>query len=90
MGGTTKVDVGICRVWVYLDDQATKNVVAGVSIASIITGLCDPEMVSKIVVACANIACAIMSSQNHGNGVIIKIPHVLGVLAARPAEICGQ
>ena len=90
MGGTTKVDVGICRVWVYLDDQATKNFVAGASIASIIAGLCDPEMVTKIVLACAGIVAAVMSSQNHGNGVIIKIPHVLGVLAIRPTEICSQ
>ncbi len=90
MGGVTKVDVGICRIWVYLDYNAAKDWAAGCSIAGIIGGCAAPEIISKIAACVVGVTGVLIERCNCGNGVIIKIPHVLGMIANRPPEICSQ
>ena len=90
MPGVNKVDVGICRVWVYLDDDNSRRLCAGLSLASIIGGLCDPELVTKIALAAGGCLGVIVSCCNHGKGVILKFPHALGMLAHSPPEVCPQ
>ena len=90
MGGQTKVDFGICRIWVFLNDDACRAFCAGAEISSLIAGLCDPEMISKIALVCAGVVAAVVSMQNKGNGVIFKIPYVPAIALLRPPEIVPQ
>ena len=90
MGGTTKVDVGIRRVWVFLNSYDANNFATGMNLASIISTFIPADLVSKIVGACAGIAGVLVSSANHGNGVIIKIPHPIGIMLLGTPEICSQ
>ena len=85
-GGVTKVNVGVRRVWVYLNDQDAKNFAAGCSIGAIIAGFIPEALASKIVAACCGISGILVNAYNHGNGVILKIPHPLGqALLGTPA-----
>ena len=85
-GGVTKVNVGVRRVWVYLNNEDAKSFAAGCSIGAIIAGFIPEALASKIVAACCGISGILVNTMNHGNGVILKIPHPLGkALLGTPA-----
>jgi hypothetical protein len=91
MGGQTRIDVGICRVWVYLDSEVCRKIVLGGTIAAAITGLYpDPTLITKIIAACSSISSGLIAHFNHGKGVIVKLPHLVGIIASRPSEIVSQ
>ena len=89
-GGVTKVDVGIRRVWVYLNDDDAKSFAAGCSIGAIVAGFIPEALASKIVSACCGISGILVTSFNRGNGVILKIPHPLGQMLLGTPAICSQ
>ena len=75
--GVTKIDAGIWRWWIYLDNDATKwvassdNCASKVAMAAVASG----QIACAVIAMCSAITGQMLNAANRGNGVIIKVPY---------------
>ena len=85
-GGVNKCYVSFPLIYVYLNDDASRNLAAGCSIGAIGCGFIPEAIVSKILAAVCGISAIAINNANRGRGIIIKLIAITGGFAGLSSQ----